>query len=91
MPVKEKATVLALGLLILGAVVYLVVFVPMGTLGSADGQSYEVDRFSIIGFITFCLVAGYLFILRRGAKEATVEKHDAKAKDGVWPPPPTGP
>ncbi len=91
MPPKERAIVLALALVILGAVVYLLVFAPLGTLGSADGQSYEVDRFGIIGFIVCCLIGGYLFVHRRTRKETGVEECDAGPEDGIWPPPPKMP
>lgn len=90
---KEKAVVLTLALVISGAVAYLVVFAPLGTLGAADGQSYEVDRFGIIGFILFCLVSGYLFVHRQpskeaGAEEHGAEEHDAEPQECIWPPPP---
>ena len=88
---KENAVVLALGLIILGAVVYLLMFAPLGTLGSADGQSYEVDRFGIIGFIVFCLVIGYLFVHRRVNNVAGAKEHEAEPEDAIWPPPPTSP
>jgi len=87
MPPKERAVALALGLVILGALVYLVMFAPIGTLGAADGQSYEVDRFGIIGFIVFCLIGGYLFVYRRTSQEAGAEESDAEPKDAVRPPP----
>ena len=83
MLLKERAVALALGLVILGVVVYLVMFAPLGTLGAADGQSYEVDRFSLIGFIVFCLIVGYFFVPRRPSKEVSAEVHDSEPKDDV--------
>ena len=88
---KEKPVVLILALVILGAVSYLVTFAPLGTLGSANGQSYEVDRLSIIGFTSFCFAGGYLFVHCRTGKEARAEKRNAEPEASVWPPPPTEP
>ncbi len=66
MNLKEKIVSVLVGLVILGAVAYLIFFAPLGSLGSADGQSFEVDRFGIIGFIALCLVGGYIFIRWQG-------------------------
>ncbi len=61
---KEKAVALLLSLVILGALAYLLLFAPIGSLGSEEGQSFEVDRFFLIGFIVVCLASGY-FLVRR--------------------------
>ncbi len=63
---KEKIAAFLLGLVILAAVGYLLFFVPFGSLGSVDGQSFEVDRFSILGFIALYSAGGYLFIRWQG-------------------------
>jgi len=51
-------------IIIVGAILRLIGFAPYGSLGSLDGQSFEVDRFSIIGYIIFPLVIG-IFIIRK--------------------------
>ena len=64
---KEKIAAFLLGLVILGAVGYLLFFAPLGWLGSVDGTEFsEVDRFSILGFIAFYSIGGYLFIRWQG-------------------------
>jgi len=63
---KEKVMVIFLGLVVLGAVGYLLFFAPIGSL---DGQSLEVDRFSILGFIALCSVGGYIFIHWQGKRQ----------------------
>ena len=64
---NEKRMALFICLVILGSVAYLLLFVPIGSLGSADGQSFDIDRFSIIGFLILCLIGGY-FLMRQQNK-----------------------
>ncbi len=85
---KEKAVVVVLGTAILGAIAYLLLFAPLGSLGSADGQSYEVDRFSIIGYLVLFLVVGF-FVVRWQSRQGEKEKVDILDQgEGVWPPAP---
>ncbi len=84
---KEKVVAAVLGLMILGAVAYLLLFAPIGSLGSANGQSYEVGRFSIIGYLALILVVGF-FIVRWQSRQEQKEGDDSEQRKTVWPPAP---
>lgn len=88
---KEKAVAAVLGLLILSTTVYLAFYAPIGSLGSADGQSHDVDRFAIIGYLVFFLVAGYFVVRSQHTKKAEGEVQRAEPDETVWPPPIRGP
>lgn len=45
-------------LLIVASVWRLLTFPPIGSLGKADGQSYEVDRFAILGYLALVFLVG---------------------------------
>ena len=85
---KEKVVAAVLGLIILGAVAYLMLFAPIGSLGSADGQSYDVDRFAIIGYLLFFLVVGYFVVRSQPTKKADAEVQEVGLDETVWPPAP---
>ena len=87
MPPKEKAIVLILGTAILGAIAYLALYAPIGSLGSADGQSYDVDRFSIVGYLLFLLAVGWCVVRSQASKKAEIELQEATPDETVWPPP----
>jgi len=53
---------------ITGAVFRLATFAPYGSLGSLDGQSLEVDRFTLIAYILLPLVVGLFLIRKRGSR-----------------------
>ena len=89
MTLKEKAVVAVLGLLILGAVAYLALYAPIGSLGSYDGQNYDVDRFAIIGYLLFFLIVGCLVVRSQCRSQAKTVTQKAEPDDTVWPPPPT--
>ena len=82
----EKAIVIVLGLLILGGVVSLILPAPIGSLGSADGQSFDVDRFGLIGFVGLCLGGGCLFVRSQPRKTGDSNTKDTESQEGVWPP-----
>ena len=85
---KEKAVVLVLGAAILGAIAYLLLFAPIGSLGSADGQSYDVDRFSIIGYLILFLVFGFFVVRWQHRQQAKVEVREVEPDETIWPPSP---
>ena len=91
MPPKEKAVVIALGTAIVGAIAYLAFHAPIGSFGSADGQSYDVDRFLLIGYLLFLLAAGYFVMRRQNRPQAKIEVQEVEPDETVWPPPPSQP
>lgn len=88
MPPKEKAVVIMFGVVISGAIAYLAFHAPIGSLGSADGESYDVDRFFLIGYLLFLLAAGYVVMRRQPFRKAKIELQQVEPDETIWPPPP---
>lgn len=63
---KQKTASGILLTVIAGAVGYLLFFAPFGSLGSLDGQSLEVDRWTVIFYILAPLGIGLWLIARQG-------------------------
>ncbi len=62
---KERLIVLTLIATIVAALVYLWTFSPYGSLGAADGQSYEVDRIGLTFYIGLPLAVAIYWFLKR--------------------------
>ena len=59
---NERLTLRILIVAISGAIIYLWTFSPYGSLGAADGQSYEVDRISLTIYIGLPLAAAVYWL-----------------------------
>lgn len=58
----ERIAAVFLASVIGGILLLLLTRSPIGTLGTIDGQSLEVDKFGSVLFIVLCLTGGLLFI-----------------------------